>query len=58
LRRPGIVEELGEHPDPVWEKEVPKEEDPLDWELFQTAKRIFVTRLVRYGIRVPPELEQ
>jgi len=56
--RPGIIDELGENPAPVWEKEVPKEEDPLDWELFQTAKRIFVTRLVQYGIQVPPDLKK
>jgi hypothetical protein len=41
---------------PIWMKEIPIEEDPFDYEIFMVAKRIFVTRLIKYGIRVPQDL--
>eukprot|EP00049_Salpingoeca_infusionum_P026830 m.28225 g.28225 ORF g.28225 m.28225 type:complete len:197 (-) comp9026_c0_seq1:359-949(-) len=37
-------------------QEVGVDEDPADYELFQVAKRIFTTNLVKYGIRVPSSL--
>lgn len=36
--------------------EIPIEEDPFDYEIFMVAKRIFATRLIEYGIRVPQDL--
>jgi hypothetical protein len=57
--RPGVAAShpVGAPEDmPIWMKEIPIEEDPFDYEIFMVAKRIFATRLIKYGIRVPQDL--
>ena len=48
--------EQGAKARPVWEEKIPIEADPFDWEVFQKAQRIFVRRLIKYGIQVPAGL--
>lgn len=38
-------------------RELTIEDDPYDYEVYQLARQLFVERLKKYGLSVPPQLE-